>query len=127
MVAIVTAFGLASSRSNKSTAQHATQRSRFADLIGGFRWVSDQESLELLRTTDPAMLEHGRQRMLESLISRARLLRCSCRRPMKHVALRSVPAIAGRDVLARSSAKVVQQRHLNVDEALSALSLSSRS
>ena len=149
VVAILVATSLASSHSEKKAASQLASQTRSADLIGGFRWVNDQGTQEILRTSDPAALSHSWQatnaRIIELESSAASMqqqapneetaialdsvgrsaagLRAAL---SSDVSLRTDPEMAGRDDLVRSSAQSVQQRRFDLDRALSTLALRSR-
>jgi hypothetical protein len=150
VVAILAITSVASSRSEKKEAERQVRRRQFADLVGGVRWVKDQGTLEILRTTDPAMLSRTWQATnarivdlegraaslqlqssdeetaaaLDELGRAAGALRAALN---ADVSLRSDPAMADRDDLVVSSAQVVQMRRVDLDTALSPLGPRSRS
>lgn len=150
VVAILVATSVASSHSEKKAASQRAARTQSADLIGGFRWVNDQGTPEILRTSDPAMLSRTWQTTNSRIVElESRVASMQQQAPNEEtaialdgvgrsaaslrvalnsdVSLRTDPTMAGRDDLVRSSAQAVQQRRFDLDRALSNLALRSRS
>ncbi len=139
--------GMSSSR--KPASGPDPQSSRMADLLSGCRWVHDQGSMEILRTSDPAQLgrawqvtgarivelegwagslaiestEPARATALQDLGRAASGLRSALE---SDVSLRADPGMVDRDDLVRASAQTVQQRRMDLDVALANPALGAR-
>jgi hypothetical protein len=148
--AILIITNLASSRSRSNAADRASRRSRYADVMGGYRWVHDQGTMEVLRTGEPGPLDQKWQAInqrivelegqtsaleleapdeetanaLEDLGRTAAGLRAAMD---TDVALRSDSSMAHRVDLLRSSAQTVQLRRTDLNTAISNPALRIRS
>jgi type II secretory pathway pseudopilin PulG len=141
VAAVLGITGMMSSRSRAKEAERSTQRSRVAEVVGGYRWVHDQGSMEVLRTSDPDQLRRAWQTnnarivQLEGMTSGMALeaetpeltsayddlgrasagLRAAIE---SDVSLRADPTAVARDDLVLQSAQTVQQRRLDLNTAL---------
>lgn len=142
IAAILGVTSIMSSRSKSKESERAGQRSRLAELIGGFRWIHDQGTMEIMRTSDPTQLQRAWQttsaRMvdLEGTASSMAVgagdqetanafndlgrASAALRAAMESdVSLRSDPANPPRDDLVLQSSQMVQQRRQDLNVALS--------
>ncbi|MGI9615442.1 MAG: hypothetical protein ACR2QO_21195 [Acidimicrobiales bacterium] len=141
VAAVLGVTGLMASRSQAKEAERSTQRSRLAEVVGGYRWVHDQGSMEVLRTSDPDQLRRAWQTtnahivQLEGMTSGMALeaetpeltaayddlgrASASLRAAIdSDVSLRADHTEAARNDLVLQSAQTVQQRRLDLNTAL---------